>query len=43
MIRNVVPLAFDGLGMRSIAIFVEADDLRVPIDPSVSLAPLRST
>jgi len=43
MIRNVVPLAFDRFGIRSMATFVEADDLGVPIDPSFSLAPLHST
>ncbi len=42
MIRNVVPLAFDSFDIRSMATFVEADDLGVLIDPGVSLAPLRS-
>lgn len=41
MIRKIVPLAFDSFGVRSMATFVETDDLRVLIDPGASLAPLR--
>lgn len=41
MIRKIVPLAFDSFGVRSMATFVETDDLRILIDPGVSLAPLR--
>lgn len=41
MIRKIVPLAFDSFGVRSMATFVETDDLKVLIDPGVSLAPLR--
>ena len=38
---EVKPLAFDSLGVRSMATFVETDDLAVLIDPGVSLAPIR--
>ncbi|MEM2105955.1 MAG: MBL fold metallo-hydrolase [Candidatus Bathyarchaeia archaeon] len=41
MIRKIVPLAFDSFGVRSMATFIETDDLRVLIDPGASLAPLR--
>jgi len=41
MIRRIVPLAFDSFGVRSMATFVETDDLRVLVDPGASLAPLR--
>jgi len=41
MILNVLPLAFDSLGVRSMATFVETDDCRVLIDPDAHLAPLR--
>ena len=41
MIRRIVPLAFDSFGARSMATFVETDDLKILIDPGVSLAPLR--
>ena len=41
MIRRIVPLAFDSLGVRSMATFVETDDLKVLIDPGVALAPVR--
>lgn len=37
---NIVPLAFDSLGVRSMATFVETD-LRIMIDPGLDLAPLR--
>jgi len=38
---NVKPLAFDSFGVRSMATFVETDDVAVLIDPGVSLAPIR--
>jgi len=41
MIQSIVPLAFDSLGVRSMATFVETDDARILIDPAVSLAPMR--
>lgn len=41
MIRKIVPLAFDSFGVRSMATFVETDDVRILIDPGASLAPLR--
>ncbi|MEM2894209.1 MAG: MBL fold metallo-hydrolase [Candidatus Bathyarchaeia archaeon] len=34
-------MAFDSFGVRSMATYVETDDLRVLIDPGVSLAPIR--
>ncbi len=37
----VKPLAFDSFGVRSMATFVETDDITVLIDPSVALAPSR--
>ncbi|MEM2137204.1 MAG: hypothetical protein QXI93_04535 [Candidatus Methanomethylicia archaeon] len=41
MIRKIVPLAFDSFGVRSMATYVETDDVKMVIDPGVSLAPLR--
>jgi len=41
MIRRIVPLAFDSFGVRSMATFVEKDDLKVLIDPGAALAPVR--
>ncbi|MGB9683802.1 MAG: MBL fold metallo-hydrolase [Candidatus Bathyarchaeales archaeon] len=41
MIRKIAPLGFDSFGVRSMATFVETDDLKILIDPGVSLAPLR--
>jgi len=41
MIQKIVPLAFDSFGVRSMATFVETSDLKILIDPGVSLAPLR--
>jgi len=38
---NVKPLAFDSFGVRSMATFVETDNIAVLIDPGVSLAPRR--
>jgi predicted metallo-beta-lactamase superfamily hydrolase len=41
MIQRIVPLAFDSFGVRSMATFVETDDLRILIDPGAALAPVR--
>jgi len=41
MIRKIIPLAFDSFGVRSMATFVETNDLRILIDPGASLAPVR--
>lgn len=41
MIKEIVPLAFDSFGVRSMSTFVETSDLKILIDPGVSLAPLR--
>lgn len=38
---RVIPLAFDSLGVRSMATYVETDDLRILIDPAVALGPKR--
>ncbi len=38
---SIKPLAFDSFGVRSMATFVETDDVAVLIDPGVSLAPSR--
>ncbi len=38
---EIKPVAFDSMGVRSMATFVETRDVRVMIDPSVSLAPKR--
>ncbi|MBN1456127.1 MAG: MBL fold metallo-hydrolase [Methanomicrobia archaeon] len=38
---TIKPLAFESLGVRSMATFVETDDIAVLIDPGVSLAPSR--
>jgi predicted metallo-beta-lactamase superfamily hydrolase len=38
---NIIPLAFESLGVRSQATLVETKDLRILIDPAVSLAPRR--
>lgn len=35
---KVIPLAFDSLGTRSMATYVEAEDCKILIDPAVSLA-----
>lgn len=39
---KIIPLAFDSLGTRSMALYVETGDLKVVIDPAVSLAALKS-
>jgi predicted metallo-beta-lactamase superfamily hydrolase len=38
---KIVPLAFDRFGVRSMATYVETDDLKIPIDPAVSLGSRR--
>lgn len=38
---NIIPLAAESLGVRSGAFFVETRDVKVLIDPGVSLAPVR--
>lgn len=38
---KVVPLAFDSMGVRSMATYVETQDAKILIDPGVSLAPMR--
>lgn len=37
---KIMPLAFDSLGVRSVAIFIQTD-LNIVIDPRLSFAPLR--
>ena len=39
MIRRVFLLTFDSFGVRSIATFVETDDLRILVNLGVSLMP----
>ncbi len=38
---KIAPLAFDSMGTRSMATYVETKDLKLVIDPAVSLAPNR--
>lgn len=38
---KIVPIAFDSLGTRGMATLVETADVRILIDPSVALAPVR--
>jgi predicted metallo-beta-lactamase superfamily hydrolase len=38
---EIKPLAFDSLGVRSMATFISTPDVNIIIDPSASLAPLR--
>ena len=38
---EIKPLAFDSFGVRSMATFVETDDLKILIDPGVALGPTR--
>ena len=38
---NVLPLAFESLGVRSMATFIEPGDIRIVIDPAAALAPER--
>ena len=38
---KVIPISCDSMGTRSMATFVETEDVKIFIDPGVSLAPLR--
>ncbi len=38
---RIVPIAEESLGVRSVAMYVETDDLRILLDPGISLAPRR--
>ncbi|MFH1328557.1 MAG: hypothetical protein ABIH76_06945 [Candidatus Bathyarchaeota archaeon] len=38
---KITPIAFDSLGTRSMATFVETEDVKIIIDPSVALGPIR--
>ena len=38
---KIVPVAFDSLGVRSMATFVETSDLKILIDPAAALGPVR--
>jgi hypothetical protein len=38
---KVIPIAFDSLGTRGMATYVETKDVKIFIDPGVSLAPIR--
>lgn len=38
---KVLPIAFDSLGVRSMATYVETNDVRIVIDPGVSVSPDR--
>jgi predicted metallo-beta-lactamase superfamily hydrolase len=38
---EIIPIAYDSMGVRSMATFVKTKDLAITIDPSVSLAPSR--
>jgi hypothetical protein len=38
---KIIPIAFDSLGTRGMATYVETDDVKILIDPGVSLAPIR--
>lgn len=38
---KILPIAFDSIGVRSMATFVETSDMRIFIDPGVSVAPDR--
>uniref|UniRef100_A0A7J2TH24 UPF0282 protein ENP88_01995 n=1 Tax=Archaeoglobus fulgidus TaxID=2234 RepID=A0A7J2TH24_ARCFL len=38
---EIIPIAFDSMGVRSMATFVKTKDVSITIDPSVSLAPKR--
>ena len=40
---NVIPLAADSLGVRSVATYVECGDTRIVIDPGASLGRSRFT
>jgi predicted metallo-beta-lactamase superfamily hydrolase len=38
---KIIPIAFDSLGTRAMATYIETETLKILIDPSVRLAPLR--
>ncbi|MEM1610470.1 MAG: hypothetical protein QXQ57_02350 [Sulfolobales archaeon] len=38
---RIVPIAEESLGVRSVAMYVETDDLKILLDPGISLAPRR--
>jgi len=38
---KIIPIAFDSLGARGMATYVETKDVKIFIDPGVSLAPIR--
>jgi predicted metallo-beta-lactamase superfamily hydrolase len=38
---KIVPIAFDSLGVRSMATYVETNDVKIVIDPGVSVSPDR--
>ncbi|MCX8015124.1 MAG: MBL fold metallo-hydrolase [candidate division WOR-3 bacterium] len=38
---KIIPIAFDSLGTRSMATYIETGDIKIIIDPSVRLSPLR--
>jgi len=40
-VLRIVPLSFDSMGTRSMCIYVETNDVKVIVDPGVSLAPVR--
>lgn len=38
---HIEPLSFDSMGTRSMCTYIETEDMRIVIDPGVSLAPKR--
>ena len=38
---EITPLAFDSFSTRSMATYVETKDIKIVIDPGISIAPLR--
>ena len=38
---KIIPIAFDSLGTRSMATYIETDDIKIVIDPSVALGKIR--
>ncbi len=38
---RIIPVAFDSMGVRSMATFIETEDIRIFIDPGVALGPRR--
>lgn len=38
---KIIPISFDSLGTRSMATYIETKDIKILIDPSVALGPLR--